>query len=190
MKSLSRRSILLGGAIGGALLLSGCATTTTGSVTTVTLNVAKVAAYAQAGLNAVTTVTDALSLFPALSTYTAPLKAVEDVLQAALANFTAAAGPNVTVSYDSTSIKTAVDSVLSAIQSIASQIATIIVAMAKQTALGLSDSTVSKVRLAHDALTTIISVFQALLTNTVAMNLGTGPRLAMSEAQALRVLAA
>lgn len=184
-KNLNRRSILLAGVgVAGALALAGCATTSIGKVTTVTLNVAKIAAYADAGLNAVSTVTDALVLFPGLAAYTAPLQAVESILQVALTNFTAAAGSNVTVVYDDTNIKTAVDSVLSAIQSIASQVATIILAMAKQTALGLSDKTVSKVQLAHDALSTIIAVFQALLSSTVSTPV------AMSETQALRVLRA
>jgi hypothetical protein len=171
-------------------MLAGCATTKDGHTTTVTLNVAKITAYAQLGLNAVTTVTDALALFPSLSAYVDPVKKIEGVLKVALANFSTAAGSSVSVSYDDTSVRTAVDSVLAAIQSVASEIATIVVAMAKQAALGLSDGTVSKVQLIHDALTTIIGAFRALLPATTAVALGEMPRLAMSEARAVQVLRA
>ncbi|HEX2594761.1 MAG TPA: hypothetical protein VHL34_24875 [Rhizomicrobium sp.] len=188
---MNRRALLLGlGAGTAALMLAGCATTKDGHTTTVTLNVAKITAYAQLGLNAAVTVTDALALFPSLASYIAPVQKVEGVLKDALANFTEAAGSNLTVSYNDASIKAAVDSVLADIQSVASEIATIILAMAKQSALGLSDGTVSKVQLVHDALTTIIAVFRALLTTNTALAVGAAPRLAMSEAQAVRVLRA
>lgn len=189
--SMNRRSLLAAaGGLGVALALAGCATTTTGSVTTVTLNVAKITAYAQAGLNAIATVTDALAMFPALSTYTAPVKAIEAVLRVALTNFTAAAGSSVMVSYDDANIKTIVDSILADIQSIASQIATIIGKMAEQAALGISSNTVNTVQTAHDALATIISVFQALITANTAMRSVAPRQTAMSEAQALRALRA
>jgi hypothetical protein len=188
---MNRRALLLGLSAGAAsLTLAGCATMKDGHTTTVTLNVAKVTAYAQAGLNAITSVTDALALFPSLSTYTAPALKVEAALEEALGNFTTAAGSSVSVSYDDTSIKTLVDLVLAAIQSVASLIARVIEAMAAQAALGLSDRTVAKVKLVYDALTTIVSVFRALLSANPTTALATAPRLRMSEAQAVAVLRA
>lgn len=187
--ALNRRSLLLAACAGAGLLLAGCVTTTAGSVTTITLNVAKVSAYAQAGLNAVATVTDALAMFPTFSAYVAPAKVVEVALQTALANFTAAAGPSVTVSYDDASIKALVDSILADIQSIAGQVATIITKMAEQTTLGISSGTIGIVQTTFDALTTIVSVFRALLVSATAARLVPQHQFAMSESQALRTLA-
>lgn len=72
----------------GALLAvattSGCSVTTTNGVTTITLDVAKVKAYGQAGLNAAATVSSFLSAFPALAPYAAAISVADTALSGAL----------------------------------------------------------------------------------------------------------
>lgn len=189
--TLNRRSLLVGiGIAGAALALAGCATTTAGTVTTITLNVAKISAYAEAGLNAASMVTDALALFPGLSAYASQLQPIETALKTALTDFSAVAGSSVTVAYDQADVKSAVNSILSAIQQVSALIVAIVAAMAQQAVLGIKDATVSRIQLTSDAIATIVATLKALLSTNVSLNFGAAPRLAMSEARALQVLAA
>lgn len=190
MKDLSRRRLLMGAAIGGAVLVAGCATTHSGNVTSITLNVAKVTAYATAGLNAAQTVETALLPFPALTAYVGPLQAATALLQTAVNAFSAAVADKVTVSYSDASIRSLVDSVLTAIEQIAGLIGNVVTALVRA-GFAITDGTVNKVQLVHDALATIVSVFRALLTSSSpALAPSAAPRLAMSEGRALSVLAA
>jgi len=181
--TLSRRSILRGvPVLAGAAVLGACTVTTSGSTTTITLNVAKIEAYAQAGLNAAATVTSLLGAVPAAASYVALIATAETALSAALTTLSTAAGSTVTISYDDTDWKTRVDSVLSAIETVGTAIANAITAAGS----GLSSTVQTDATTALSALKTVISVFDALLvTSTGARPVGVT---SMSEAQALRTL--
>ena len=179
-KSPTRRGFLGALAAGSALgVLGACTVTKNGKVTTITLNVAKVKAYGQAGLNAVDTI---LSIAAVATAIGAPAVAVINVadgaLSAALTAFTSAAGSSITVSYDNANMKTRINSVLSALQVVATDLqAGLTGASAK-----VSSSILSDAMTALSALKTLVSVFEGLL-GVVSL-----AEPAMTEAQALRVL--
>lgn len=179
---MNRRSMLANIGLGAAAIaLAGCTTMTVGDTTTITLNVAKVTAYATAGLNAAQTVETALAPFPALTAYVAPIQATTALLQNAVAAFSAGVGNSVTVSYSDSSVRSLVDSVLAAIEQISGLIGNVVAAMIAS-GLKITDSTVNHVQVVQDAITTIVSVFRALLTASPA------PAVAMSEGRALVTL--
>ena len=159
MSTLSRRSFLRSAALVGATALTACTVTTTNGVTTITLDVAKVKNYGQAGLNAAATVTSFLSSFPALAPYALAIKAAETALSGALSAFSSAAGSTLTISYNDASWKTRVDSILSDLDTLAAAIESAIAGSGSV----LSSSVLSNARTAYNALATLISVFKALL---------------------------
>ena len=81
------------GVLAAASALSACTLATSGSLTTLTLDVAKVKTYGQAGLNAAATVMDLLAPIPALAPYAAGVQAACAGLSAALGAFSTAVGP-------------------------------------------------------------------------------------------------
>jgi hypothetical protein len=159
MSTLSRRSFLRSAALVGATALTACTVTTTNGVTTITLDVAKVKNYGQAGLNAAATVTSFLSSFPALAPYALAITAAETALSGALSAFSTAAGSTLTISYNDASWKTRVDSILSDLDTLAAAIESAIAGSGSV----LSSSVLSNARTAYNALATLISVFKALL---------------------------
>lgn len=179
-KSPTRRGFLGALAAGSALgVLGACTVTKNGSVTTITVDVAKVKAYGQAGLNAVSTI---LSIAAVASAIGAPAVSVINIasaaLDASLTAFASAAGSSVTVSYDNATMKTRINSVLADLQTVASDLeAGLTGASSKVSSSVLSDATT-----ALSALKTLVSVFEGVL-GIVSL---ADP--AMTEAQALRVL--
>jgi hypothetical protein len=199
MSTLSRRSFLRSSALVGATALTACTVTTTNGVTTVTLDVAKVKNYGQAGLNAAATVTSFLSSFPALAPYALAITAAETALSGALSAFSTAAGSTLTISYNDATWKTRVDSILSDLDTLAAAIES---ALAGSGAV-LSSSVLSNARTAYNALATLISVFKALLgvsdakapvgsrmhlTRDMVLVGAPVPATGMTEAQALKAL--
>ena len=179
-KSPTRRGFLGALAAGSALgVLGACTVTTNGSVTTITLNVAKVKAYGQAGLDSVSTILDITVVASAIGVpAVAAINVASAVLSASLNAFAAAAGSSLEVSYDNATMKARIDSVLADIKKVAAALgAGVDGAKSKVTS-----SVLSKVSIAIDSLDTVISLFEGLL-GAVSTR-----RATMSEAQALRNL--
>lgn len=173
LKNNTRRSFLraVGGAVGIAAL-SGCTATTSGNVTTVTLNTAEVMDYgdsilsfAKAGivLPFVSTAIGASGLVIAEAAITA--------LETALSAFNTAAGGKATVSYDDTSAKTAFDSIVAAIEKIDTYIVATITAT-------VSDTTVvTEAKSAANAASGLISIIRGLVDSlSVGKHVGASMR--------------
>ncbi|MFT9015005.1 MAG: hypothetical protein ABF990_04615 [Acetobacter sp.] len=198
MKSISRRNFLRSSALGlSAAALTACTVATTNGVTTITLNVAKVKNYGQAGLNAAATVTSYLSSFPALAPYALAITAAAKALSVALGAFSTAAGSTLTITYNDATWKTRVDSILTDLDTLAAAIESAIAGSGSI----LSASVIADARTADNALATIISVFKALLgvsdarapvgrafTRDMLLVGAPVPRTGMTEAKALAVL--
>ncbi|GLP90272.1 twin-arginine translocation signal domain-containing protein [Gluconobacter frateurii] len=176
----NRRSFLKVLAAGSALgVLGACTVTTSGNVTTVTLNVAKVKAYGTAGINAVTTILSIAAVSSAIGAPTvAVIEAADVALQSALKAFSDGAGSKVMVSYDSTSFKSQIDSVLVDLQSVTSLLGIAV----SQAASTVPNSILVNANTALSALKTVLSVFEGVL-GIVSVS---APH--MTEEQALRTL--
>ncbi|MCG4261402.1 hypothetical protein K6W36_12580 [Acetobacter senegalensis] len=180
----SRRNFLRSaGLLACGTALAACTVATSGNVTSVTLNVAKVDAYAQAAKNfagtilSVPLVTSALGSGPV-----AIINASVTGIVAAIDQFDTAANGAATISYDSTSIKTAVNSIISDLQTV--------LAYGKQAVSGIESTaatadTLSKVNTAISAAETILSLMTALIVSVGSARVAPLP---MSEAAALSVL--
>ncbi|GBQ84014.1 hypothetical protein AA13595_1301 [Gluconacetobacter johannae DSM 13595] len=178
----SRRALLCGAsALLAGSALAACTVSTNGNVTTITLNVAKIVAYGQAGLNAAATVTSYLSAFPAVSPYAAAITAAETALSGALQALSSTAGSTLTIDYNDATWRTRVDSVLNALAQVGAAISTAISGAGS----ALSSTVKADATTALSALHTIISLFDALVGVSAARAVAAP---AMSEAQALRVL--
>lgn len=147
------------GALVAVATTPGCSVTTTNGVTTITLDVAKVKAYGQAGLNAAATVTSFLSTFPTMAPYALAITTAETALAGALSAFSSAAGSTLTISYDDASWKTRVDSILTDLDTLAAAIESAIAGSGST----LSTSVIADAKTADNALATIIIVFKVLL---------------------------
>lgn len=159
MSTLSRRGFLRSSALMGAMALTACTVTTTHGVTTITLDVARVKNYGQAGLNAAATVTSFLSAFPVLAPYALAITVAEKALSGALSAFSSAAGSTLSISYNDATWKTRVDSILSDLDTLSAAIESAIAG----SGAALSSSVLSNAKTAYGALVTLISVFKALL---------------------------
>lgn len=141
-------------------VLGACTITKNGSVTTITVNVAKVKAYGQAGLNAVATVLSIAVVASAIGAPTVELIDVADAaLDAALTAFTSAAGSSVTVSYDDATMKTRINSVLADLQKVSSLLQSGLTGASTK----VSSSILSDANAALSALKTFVSVFEGIL---------------------------
>lgn len=178
---VNNRRVFLKFLAAGSVLgtLGACTITSSGHVTTVTLNVAKVKAYGVAGLNAVTTL---LSIDAVSSAIGAPAVAViEDAglsLQNALTAFLKSAGSNVTITYDSTSFKSQIDSILADLQNVSSLLG----AAVSQASSMFPGSILENASTAVSALKTILSLFEGVL------GIVSAPVPRMTEEQAFRIL--
>jgi hypothetical protein len=175
---MNRRSALLAGL--AIVPLTRCTYTTTGGVTTATLNTAEVAAWGQAIVNAA----GLLLAIPGVSALTAPYSSVVSAaLTAASSDLTAfatASGGAVTVTFNGTSAGAAVSSLLADGQSLYSTF---------QTALGSQlGSLGATVGTYVSALQTVVSLLSAAVTTAQGLAAATIAPLPMTEAQALNVL--
>lgn len=184
--------LLSAAGIAAAAMLPGCKSTTTGNVTTITINVAEIKDYGQAGLNAVTTVLSIAAVASAIGTPAVGIIGLADTaLSTALTDFSTAAGSTLTITYDNTDWKTRVDSILSALTKVESDLSAAITGVSTK----VSSTDLSNANTALNALATIVSAFKALL-DSVAARRNVGARLSGSAAapsqaqvqQALQVL--
>lgn len=161
MQNPTRRAFLRGSSalvVGAAL--TACTVTKNGEVTTLTLNVAAIKDYGQAGLNAVSTILSIAALASAIGAPTvAIITAGDTALGAALNAFSSAAGSTLTITYDDTDWKSRVDSVLSALGTVESDLSAAITGV--ETKVASTD--LGNANTALNALATIVSAFKALL---------------------------
>lgn len=161
---LSRRCVLRMGA--GTLtagMLAGCTLTHTGRITTITLNVAEVTDYGNAIVSFSNTAISLSFVTAAMGPANVALaNTVIAALKEALDAFQTAAGSSASVSYDSTSIRTAFDSIVSDI----GQVNTLVIAVITGMASDLSGSVVSEARTAANAASTLISLLRAMVDMT------------------------
>ncbi|MBV0889988.1 twin-arginine translocation signal domain-containing protein [Komagataeibacter oboediens] len=168
MQTPTRRAFLRGSsALVAAAALTACKSTTTGNVTTITINVAEIKDYGQAGLNAATTVLSIAAVASAIGTPAVGIIGLADTaLSTALTDFSTAAGSTLTITYDDTNWKTRVDSILSALTKVESDLSAAITGVStKVLSTDLSD----------------VSAFKALL-DSVATRRNVGARLSGSAA--------
>lgn len=168
---LTRREFL---AATSALTLGACTVTENGNVTTVTLNVAQVDAYAKVAASGVTTV---LSIAAVASVIGAPAVAIINTavaaLTAAIAQFDTASGGSVNVTYDSTSVKTAFDTVLADFGTVLTDVQNSVSSLSGK--IGTAD--LANVTTAVSAMQTGLNLLKALVATVSA------PAPAMTETQ-------
>lgn len=200
--SISRRRLLTGSALALVAIpaiatLPGCEVSTVNGVTTVTLDVARIKNYGQAGLNTASLVTGYMSSFPALAAYTAPISAASALLSSEVGVFANAVGDKLTITYNNATWKTRVDSIFTDIEDVASKINDGI----KASVGVIPNSVVTDASNAYKALVTLVSVFKALIGSTASYAPGKAamtrqmaldnlpvPETGMTEAEALKIL--
>jgi hypothetical protein len=182
---MNRRKFLSFGALAAATTaLAACTTLRDGTKTTLTLDVSKINSYGQAGLNAAETIAAALAFIPAVSPYIATVTTIAELLKSDLAKFAASTSGKITVVYDDSSVKTIVDSVSTDLSHLLDAIKQA-AASAIAAKAGVTQNTQNQISLIGNALSTIVSVFEAML-GTVST--GSASSAKMSEADALNVL--
>ena len=168
---MNRRSILIGAL--AAVPLAACgiiSSNKSNGVTTITISVTDVQNWGAAIANAA----KLLSVLPGIPASTAAVvSAVETKVLADLTAFTTAAGSSLTLTFDSTSVPAAINSLLSDGQSILSAV----------TGVGIPASFTSAAQQYIDALSTIVSVFKALISSTTKV-----AATPMTEGHALSIL--
>lgn len=181
-KTASRRSFLVGvAALGGAGALAACKSTTVNGVTTVELNVGKIDAYGQAGINAVKTIMSFAPVAAAVPASVASAVGIaEGILSSALSSFDAASKGMLVVSYNNANWKSRVDSILADLQTVSDDLRSVATSVNGK----VSASVLSDVATALNALDTVISFFEAMIGY-----LGDAKRVpVMTEEQALKIL--
>lgn len=159
--SQSRRNFLrTTGLVAAAGALTACTVTTSGKTTTLTLNTAKVKAYGQAGINAVTTILSITAVATAMGApAVAAIEAAGGTLSVSLSAFASETNGNLTVSYDNTDAKSRIDTLLVDLNSAAVALRAGLVA-AQQT---VTNSAINTAIAAFNALLTVIDAFEGLL---------------------------
>ena len=175
MNTISRRRLLSATALALPLAaLGACAISTSGTVTTGTLNVAKLDSYAKAAENFIA--------IPAIVALFASIGFVPTALVAGIASaisvIDVASGGSVSVSFDTAGVSQAFKSLLTDAETLLSKAQSVITA-------GVV-SVPTDAQTAISALSTVVYLVQAMLP-TLGARAGEAP--AMGEAQALRVLA-
>lgn len=189
MKNMfSRREALrLSAAAAITGVLPACTVINGKNTTTLVLNVAKIRAYAQAGLNAASTILSIPPVAAALGAgVAAAISAASEGVAAALNAFEAEAGDQVTIVYNSDSLKTKVDALLTELEKLSQSLAKALTSVSTE----LDDKTRADVTTALDALRTIVAIFEALLSGTIAVGAAykNAQGQSMTEAQALATL--
>ncbi|MEZ7137247.1 twin-arginine translocation signal domain-containing protein [Komagataeibacter sp. SM21] len=190
MQNPSRRAFLRNSsALVAAAALAACSTSKSGNVTTITINVAEIKDYGQAGLNAVTTVLSIAAVASAIGTPAVGIIGLADTaLSTALTDFSTAAGSTLTITYDNTNWKTRVDSILSALTKVESDLSAAITSVSTK----VPSTDLANANTALNALATIVSAFKALLDSVAARrNVGarlSGSAVAPSQAQVQQAL--
>lgn len=176
----NRRSFIKYLTVGSSLgILGACTVTSSGNVMTVRLNVAKIKAYGDAGLNAVTTILSIGAVSSVIgSSSVAAIETARVALQNALTEFSNSAGSNVTITYDSTSFKSQINSILEGLQNVAALLGSALSRASSMT----SGSILANASTTVSALKTVLSVFEGVL-GIVSVS---APL--MTEEQAFRIL--
>ena len=159
------------------------------------LDVAKIKAYGQAGLNAAQTILTFLNMYPNLNRFTTPMNSAVKILNDTLTTFSDITGDQLTISYDNTNIRTAVDSILIAIEQIALLIKNITTMLSTESVV-IPTTVSTRIQLVYDALVTVISVFKAVLLTSRTVGIAPPtmlsskptPQLVMNESSALKIL--
>ena len=177
----SRRGVLKGiAALAGAGAVAACTSVTKNGVTTISLNVAEIDNYAQAGLSAEQMI---MSIAPIAALIPAPIATAittdTKILVGALDSFKAATKGLLTVDYDNTDWNTRVNSVLSSIQTVESDL----VAALKSVDGKVSVAFTIDANTALSALSTLIAFFKAEIGY-----LGAEKDAKMSKDQAFKIL--
>lgn len=160
----------------GLAALSACTTTTANGVTTVTLNVAQVVAWGNALVNGANMVASlpGISGLPAA----APVAAIGALIANDLAAFAAASGGAVTLSFNSTSVPSAVASLEADVNSL--------LVTAQKTVTGVAATYLSTAQTYINAIETVVSLIQAATASVPMLaKAGAAP---MGEAQAMTIL--
>lgn len=157
----SRRNFLRSaGMVAAAGALTACTVTTSGKTTTLTLNTAKVKAYGQAGINAVTTILSITAVSTAMGTpAVAAIEAAGGALSVSLSAFATQTNGSLTVSYDNTDAKTRIDTLLVDLNNAAVALRAGLVA-AQQT---VTNSVVNTAIITFNAVLTVIDAFEGML---------------------------
>jgi hypothetical protein len=178
---LSRRGALRASSALAALgLLARCgvvATRTTNGVTTVTINVAKVNAYAQAGSNFAAAILSEPLIATFIAPYAAVITAAQTLIMTDLTAFDAAAGGSVTLTFNAASIPLFISSVLTDMETL---LGDVMKALPASAIVGTVEANI-------EALSALISLFEAMIgVMPAAAKPGAAPP--MSETDALKVL--
>lgn len=176
---MNRRSLLFASAlVAPAALLAGCATSTANGVTTITLNVASVEAWSTAFLNASTLIAGLPGI--AGSGPSVVLMALANVIAADIASFKTAAGGNLSLTFDRTSVPKAITSLLADGQSLLTD--------TKALLSGVAAADAATAQTYLNAVATLVSLFEAALGNVSAKASGVLGAEPMTERQALGAL--
>jgi hypothetical protein len=178
-RAMHRRTILRATALAPvAAGLAACTATTSGGITTATINVAQVNSYGQAVLNAVALLTSAPGVSALIGPYASVITLAVTMAKADLQAFDTAAGGSLTVSFSTTSVSAAVQSLLTDAQTVFGDF---------QTAIGSQLGALGgAVTTYYNAFTTVVSLIQAVVST--AQGLASAPVTPMTEAQALAAL--
>ena len=187
-----RRGFLgLGAGIAATAALGACTVSKSGNVTTVTLNVAEIKDYGQAGLNAVTLVLSIAAVASAIGTPAVGVISLADTaLSTALTSFSTAAGSTLTITYDDTNWKSRVDSILSDLTTLQTDLTAAITGASTKG----SSADLTNANTALSALGTVVSAFKGVLDsvatrrNVGAMAAAAVPPSKAQVQQALQVL--
>jgi hypothetical protein len=183
----SRRAFLSAAGLSMAVAaasLAGCATTKSGTTTTISLDVAKVKAYGLAGINAANTVLSLLSFIPSLAVYTAPIKVVLTAINTDFTAFSTGAGSSVSVVYDDSSVKGVVDSLLTDLNRALTVLDSVLTSATADATI--PKDTLAKISTTVSALKTIVSVYGAMIGAVIST--AADGKTGMDEATALRTL--
>lgn len=181
---ISRRNLMISGALTLPIMLLGCETTQNAEITTKSFNVGKVKTYIKAGINAAKVILASISLIPSLSNYTTSLNTILAVVETKFDEFSLSVGDSLSVSYDNTSVQTIINSIINELDGLIYEISNIALKLLQETNI-LSKSDVDKIILTRDALTTIVSVFKTTIGAFISTASGSH---SMSEQQALEIL--
>lgn len=189
MKHMFNRRAILGLSCAAATMavLPDCTVINGKNTTTLVLNVAKIRAYAQAGLNAASTILGIPPVAAALGIgVSAAISAASGAVSSALDAFEAEVGDQITVVYGADSLKSKVDALLTALDDLTENLTKALTTVSTE----LDANTRADVMTALNALKTIVAIFQALLSGAIAVST---PRMAprdrpMNEAEALKTL--
>lgn len=180
----SRRGLMKAtGAIAAAGLLAACSVTKENGVTTITIDVNKIKNYGQGGLNAVAMIMAIQPISAAIPPAIRTAISVSDkALSAALKAFSDAAGGKLQIVYNDANWKTRVDSVLSSLEQVDSDLKAAVAAIEGQVSIAF----VSDANVTLSAIDAVISFFKAITGSLSATPANTAPH--MTEDQALSIL--